>query len=361
MGKHTSKKFIFALTLLAAVMVIALPVCAVNGTISIAYRGSGGSYLGDTIIFDGHNSFGNVTVIQMSGPGLPAGGVPVYDLNGAIGSGNPIPVNPDGSWKFAWYSNSIRGSEKIQTARYYFTVYDLSSPDKTATTSVMLKKPEFYVTVSPSLASYGDYIQLTGLAEKGSSNVRFDISDASGKIVHAYDTTVSGSGYFNKGFHIDMPDGVYTVILSSPSTKTTYRGYLTVAPNSVIAAMKNASAPETGSSPVPTESPAVTTGNGSLSISSSPAGATVFLDSVMLGTTPLNLDTVPSGNHLVEIKAPGYVTSSVQVEVKPGDTVVINPILVKGSSPMPVSILTVITGTIISFVLVVAGAKRRRT
>jgi hypothetical protein len=360
MGKYTSKNLIFALILLAAVMVITLPVCAVNGTITIAYRGSGGYYLGDTIIFDGHDSFGNVTAIRMSGPGLPSGGVPVYDLNGATGSGNPIVVNPDGSWKFAWYSNSVKGSEKIQTARYRFTVYDLSSPDKSATTSIMLKKPEFYVTVSPDLAAYGDYIQLTGLAEKGSSNVHFDISDASGKIVHAYDTTVSGSGYFNKGFHIDMPDGIYTILLSSPSTKSTYKGYLTVAPNSVIAAMKNSSTPlPGGSEPVPTGSPAAATGT--LSISSTPPDATIFLDSVLLGTTPFELSTVTSGSHLVEIKAPGYVTSTVQVDVKPGETIVINPTLIKGSSPVPLSVIPVIAGIIISLALVITVTKRRRT
>jgi hypothetical protein len=311
MGKYHTKKLFFALGLLAALIVLVLPVCAVNGTMSIAYRGSGGSYLGDTIIFDGHNSFSNTTLIRLTGPDLPAGGVPVYDLNGKTGSGNIIEVNPDGSWKFSWYTGSINGAEKLQTARYYLTAFDLAYPEKTATTSILLKKPEFYVIASPNRASSGDYIQLTGSVEKGSSSVHFDITDTSGKIVHAYDTTVSASGYFNKGFHVDMPNGEYTVTMSSPSVKTISRTSLTIAPRTAVSNTPpaNASAP----------SPAVTS---------------------------------PS------LPAPAGTQSSISGMESP--QVPSNPDAAMTSSRAPLSFITIIGGILISFGIVIAGAKRRK-
>jgi hypothetical protein len=301
-----------------------------------------------------------MTYLRITGPDLPAEGLPVYDLNGAPGSGNTIEGNTDGSWKFTWYTGTIKGQEKLQTARYYIIASDLSHPEKSTTTSLVLKKPEFYVIASPSSAEFGDYIQLTGISEKGSNNVRFDITDTTGKLVHSYDTTVSASGYFNKGFHVDMVPGEYTITMSSPSVKTLYRNYLTVTP-------VNSSSPAPAGSATPglpsTTNPAgpVASGNGTLSISSTPAGATVFLDSVAMGTTPLVLNAITPGNHMVDVKAPGYIASSVQVSVKPGETIVISPVLTKGASPVPLSLVTILAGVFISFALVISCANRRRS
>jgi hypothetical protein len=363
MGKNHTIQIVFILGLLVALMVCTLPVCAVNGTINIAYRGSGGSYLGDTVIFDGQNSYSNVTLLRLTGPGLPAEGVPVYDINGEIGSGNTVPVNPDGSWKFSWYTGSIKGIEKLQTARYYITAFDQYNPEKSYTTSILLKKPEFYLDVSPTSASVGDYIQLTGSSEKGSTSVHIDVADSAGKIVHNYDSTVSASGYFNKGFHVDMPPGTYTLTLSSASVRNTYQKYLTInssLPASQTPGTEGSIAIPAGTEPSSSGSVSSGAGMGSLSITSTPAGATVFLDSVMLGTTPLEQNNIVSGSHFIEVKAPGYATSAVQVHVKPGETLTISPVLLRNSSSVPLSILTVIAGIMISLVVIVSGRKCRR-
>ena len=355
--------------LLAVIMIIVIPAGAVNGTMSIAYRGSGGYYIGDTIIFDGQNTFGNVTLIRISGPDLPAGGVPIYDLNGAAGTGTVIPGETAGSWKFAWYTSTIRGIEKLQTALYILTVFDKTYPDKTATATILLKKPEFFVVAMPSVASNGDYVQLTGSIEKAATQAHLEITDENGNLVHTYDTSVSSSGYFNKGFHIDMPPGVYHVTLSSPSIRTTHTSYLTVesppGPASVSKpAIEGSPAPETGAakpvSPIPSAPVTVPDGSGSLLVKSSPLGATVYLDSTIAGQTPLELPVVSYGSHLVEIKAPGYQAYSVQVQVDSEETKVINTILLKHSASTPVGPLTVVCGILISFAL--AGvASRRRT
>lgn len=338
----------FSAFIIAVLCLVIVPAGAINGTISIAYRGSGGSYLGDTVIFDGYNTFSNTTLIRMTGPGLPSEGVPVYDMNGKAGSGNVIPVNERGVWKFAYYTSSIKGIEKLQTARYYFTVFDQEYPDKTATTSILLKKPEFYMQVSPNIGSSGDYVQLSGMAEKSSSSVHFTISDESGKVIHAYDSSVSATGYFNKGFHIDMAPGIYTITMSSPSVKYEYVNYLTVNPPGLSAVV----VPEGEGSGVP--SSPIPEGPGTLVINSNPAGATVYIDTVMAGLTPYTLNGAIPGTHTVDIRAPGYLTYSQQVLVKSGETTTIDPVLVKGSAPTPLSPLTLVTALLISLISLIA-------
>jgi hypothetical protein len=56
------------------------------------------------------------------------------------------------------------------------------------------------------------------------------------------------------------------------------------------------------------ESRGVTAGNGPLSISSSPAFATVRLDGRPVGATPLTLAAVPPGEHFIEVARDRYVT-----------------------------------------------------
>ena len=169
MGIFQNYKILSFIALIIAVLWCFSPVLADNGSVSIAYRGSGGNYIGDTIIFDGYNSVSNTTVLQLTGPGLPAAGVPVYDLNGPAGAGNPVEVNPDGSWKFVWYTGNIQGVDQMQTARYYITAFDLSDPSKTATTSIMMEKREFYAVPTPNTVETGDYIQLLGYCGRGST------------------------------------------------------------------------------------------------------------------------------------------------------------------------------------------------
>jgi len=248
-----NNKILSFIALVVAVLWCISPVLADNSSVSIAYRGAGGNYIGDTIIFDGYNSVSNITVLKLTGPGLPALGVPVYDLNGPAGSGNPVEVNPDGSWRFSWYTGSIKGIEQLQTARYYITAFDLSDPSKTATTSIMMKKPDFYVVASPDKAETGDYVQLLGTAEVGTPDIRIEIRNTSGSILHVYNTAATGSGYFNYGFHIDMPPGDYPVTISSPTIKSSFQTTIHVIPPPTPAPAANSSeAGQPGITPVPT-------------------------------------------------------------------------------------------------------------
>ena len=207
--------------MLIAVILIIQPVLADGGTLSISYRGAGGYYVGDTITFDGRGTIGNTTLLKITGPGLPSEGVPLSDLNGIPGSGNTVTVTRDSTWRFNWYSANTAGIEKMVTARYTITAMDLSNPEKTATTSVLMKKPEFYINPQLSPINQGDYVQLNGYAERGVTYVKIDVSDSSGKAVRTYISPVSGLGSFNYGFRADMPPGRYVATVSNPAMKNT--------------------------------------------------------------------------------------------------------------------------------------------
>jgi len=274
MDKIILSRIISLLVLFIAITVCLQPVMAANDSISIAYRGAGGNYIGDTIIFDGYNHVGNTTVLKLTGPGLPAGGVPVYDLNGKEGSGNPVEVNTDGSWRFAWYTFMIQNADKMQTARYYITALDLGDPTQSATTSVMMKKPEFTVVASPNPLETGEYLQLLGTAERGSSDIRIDITDKAGKELHTYDTAAGATGYFSYGFHVDMQPGVYYVAISSPSMESTYRTVLTVIPPSTptpAVTIPAASSNQSGAPTSPVSPPESTAPSGTQAPASVPA------------------------------------------------------------------------------------------
>jgi hypothetical protein len=68
----------------------------------------------------------------------------------------------------------------------------------------------------------------------------------------------------------------------------------------------------------------------------------------MLGQTPFLLDPVPAGNHLVEIKAPGYVTYSERVLVTADETIPISPDLPKAPASTPLSLFLVIGSLVVT-------------
>ncbi len=221
-------KFFWCFLLICAAACVLQPVLAAAGTITIAYRGSGGTYIGDTIIFDGKNTFGNTTLLKITGPGLPSDGVPMNNLNGPSGTATSIGTDSDGMWKFIWYASNTPGLEKMQTARYTFIATDSVNSNESSKTSLFLKKPEFSITVSPNPSNPGDYIELKGTADYAITSVKIEISDASGTVLHSFTSPVGSSGDLSYNFHGDMEPGHYTVTVSNPSLKTPYRTVMSV-------------------------------------------------------------------------------------------------------------------------------------
>jgi hypothetical protein len=97
-----------------------------------------------------------------------------------------------------------------------------------AQTSILLKKPEFYIIATPSTISPGDYVEFRGMAEKDVTYVTIGISDASGSMIHTFISPVSGIGSFDYGFRADMKPGQYNVLVTNPSMKNNLGLILTV-------------------------------------------------------------------------------------------------------------------------------------
>lgn len=65
-----------------------------------------------------------------------------------------------------------------------------------------------------------------------------------------------------------------------------------------------------------------------ISINSIPSGATVYVNSILKGTTPLVISDIPAGNHTFSIKKIGYNTWTDNIAVSEGETTSINASLV---------------------------------
>jgi hypothetical protein len=332
------------------IAVCIVPVSADTGAVTITYRGAGGYYVGDTIAFDGKNTLGNTTVVRITGPGLPAEGVPPYNLTGTPGTGNTAIVDDMNSWVFYWDMSRAVGVDHLYTAKYTLTAYDANHPDITASVPVMLKKPEFYVAMTPNPAKLDDYVTIVGYSEKGAANIEIDVIDSQGNKVHTYLAATDASGDFNYGFHVDLPPGDYTVSIGSPAMAKSITRTLTV-----NATPGNA---EVAATVTPAATPATTAGT--LVISSKPAGAAVYLDTVMVGNTPLTLNTVTPGAHTIEVRSPGYQPNTVGVTVDSGKTTEITPELVKSPSGAPLSPLTAVFGCIIGAFCIIALRSHRK-
>jgi hypothetical protein len=230
-----------------------------------------------------------------------------------------------------------------------------------------MKKAEFFAIITPDSATSGDYISVTGTADRGLTYVLIELSDAAGTTLRTYSSPVSATGYFNYGFHVDMKPGQYTIRVSNPAIKNPLQKVLTVLPprtpapvvTTVAVTPDIPTAAITASLPVqlPT-SPVVSTGSGSLSIASTPPGAFVYLDSVMMGKTPVELGNPGFGTHLVEIRSPGYMPYSVQVTVSEGAAVTLSPILVKNPSSLPLSPVTALAAFVICGAIAILCRKK---
>jgi hypothetical protein len=80
---------------------------------------------------------------------------------------------------------------------------------------------------------------------------------------------------------------------------------------------------------------------GSISLGSAPAGASVFMDSSYKGTAnpsgTITLNTIPSGNHILKLTAPGYNDWIETVYVKPNTNTYVQVVMTGiGPNPTPV-------------------------
>ena len=76
-------------------------------------------------------------------------------------------------------------------------------------------------------------------------------------------------------------------------------------------------------------------GQGTISLTSTPSGATVYLDSVYKGVTPVMLTGIPSGDHQIRLTKSGYQDYTTNVIVTTGITKYVSPTLSLTPTPTP--------------------------
>ncbi len=86
----------------------------------------------------------------------------------------------------------------------------------------------------------------------------------------------------------------------------------------------------TGMVPVPAQA----TG-GSLSVATKPPGATVFLDGVQRGISPVTISGIAPGGHTLLVKLDGYADLTAPVTVIAGQTQAYTTGLVPAATPLP--------------------------
>ena len=105
----------------------------------------------------------------------------------------------------------------------------------------------------------------------------------------------------------------------------------------------------------PTPTPTGTTG--SVAVSSTPAGAQVYIDNAYEGITPVTISSVPAGSHTVLIKEEGYADWQIAEEVKSGQTTQISATLSPLSTPTEGGLPAVLA--VIGLLALFVAAKRR--
>ncbi len=94
--------------------------------------------------------------------------------------------------------------------------------------------------------------------------------------------------------------------------------------------------------------------SGSLSVTSSPSGAQVFIDNVFRGYTPSVYDGLEPGMHIVTLKNPGYTDYQAQFQVSAGQTTNVAATMTPAATPTqsgvpgPVLIAAVLAGGLLA-------------
>lgn len=81
--------------------------------------------------------------------------------------------------------------------------------------------------------------------------------------------------------------------------------------------------------------PGKSTSTGSISVTSSPSGAEVYIDNAYRGITPLNLDGIATGTHAVRVALSGYGDWATTVQVGAGSTASASASLSPAPTPAP--------------------------
>jgi hypothetical protein len=108
-----------------------------------------------------------------------------------------------------------------------------------------------------------------------------------------------------------------------------------------------------------TLTPKTTPATGTISVSSSPSSANVYLDNSYKGITPLTIPDVSAGTHTIKVTLAGYQDWSTSVQVTSGETLPVPASLTQAPTPTPKTPTTVLSVIVALFISGVIAAKNQ--
>ena len=318
-GLNKTKKS-FILLLFAALLVV-MPSAAINTTIYGDTAGFNPDLHKDTftVVYSLPGSLGtdlDTSVTKYTDPSVDVifmGGEDTFSpstaslLEQAVASGKIFVVNNKNYLKF---DSSLPASSKgFEEDGQYFFVTD---PDTPLSKTIFSGIPANFTNTDP-------------LSERYRTKAKDDTVT-----LLSYDKGDPALLYwkYGNGYVIEWTPGSNSRYLNSTEADLVNHRLITF--------LMNLKVPKTtATTPSPTQS-----NLGSISVYSSPLGASVLIDGRYYGTTPANLTDIPSGNHILRLSLSGYYDYEGTIYVIPGQTThaygTLPPLGQVSSSPTPV-------------------------
>jgi hypothetical protein len=222
---------ILLLIIVGAAALMISPVSADTG-VTIAAQGDQSYYLGEKVVFSGHNYDSDSTYlfitgpgIFMTGPGIPNGGGKLTSPQQDVVSGNPgsftvVKTKPDNTWECPWYTSNVT----LDAGTY--SIYAVSQPKAkdqlgptAANVGIIVKKPFITAEISPATISKGVPFTVSGFAEGIPPNVQIWIL---GKNYYSNSTVSVKSDDASYNYKVPqevtshLASGQYFVIVQNP-------------------------------------------------------------------------------------------------------------------------------------------------
>jgi hypothetical protein len=215
---------------------VTAPVSAGTG-VTISAQGDQSYYLGEKVVFSGHNSDSDSTYLFitgpgtfMTGPGIPVNGGKLSSPLQPVVSGNPdsftlVKTKPDKTWEYTWYSANL----KLDAGTY--NVYAVSQPKAldlagpaAAGVGIIVKKPFITAEISPSSVSKGGPFTVSGVAEGIPKTVQVWILGKNyySKSVVSVNSDATFSYVVPQEITSQFAGGRYFVIVQHPMQNTTF-------------------------------------------------------------------------------------------------------------------------------------------
>lgn len=186
-------------------------------------------------------------------------------------------------------------------------------------------------TISVSYPGYQQYITYVTVTSGQTTNVFASLVPSQNTGTLRVTSTPSGAGiYIDEGYRGETPTTVGNLVQGSHNVRLRLAGYQDYVTTVVI----NAGQTTTIN---PALQPTVNPQNGYILVSSTPAGASIYLDGVYQGTTSsgtqYDITGVSPGTHAMLLRLSGYQDFTTTVTVSAGQIVTLNPTLTPSSQP----------------------------